>query len=59
MLLELDGEPVGVRHGALLATTFHPELTDDRRIHQYFVDQCVRAAAIAATRCTPDDVGVA
>ena len=40
-LLALDGEPVAVRRGALLATTFHPELTPDTRLHRYFVDQCV------------------
>lgn len=28
---------VGVRHGNILATAFHPELTDDSRIHAYFV----------------------
>jgi 5'-phosphate synthase pdxT subunit len=26
-----------VREGNVLATAFHPELTDDPRIHQYFV----------------------
>lgn len=30
---------VAVRHGALLATSFHPELTGDNRIHRYFVEQ--------------------
>jgi 5'-phosphate synthase pdxT subunit len=29
--------PVVVRQGALLAATFHPELTDDTRLHQYFL----------------------
>lgn len=28
-----DGQPVAVRQGSLLATAFHPELTDDRRLH--------------------------
>jgi pyridoxal 5'-phosphate synthase pdxT subunit len=31
-------EPVVVRKGNTLAATFHPELSDDRRIHQYFLD---------------------
>jgi len=31
--------PVAVRHGRLLATSFHPELTGDSRIHKYFVEQ--------------------
>ncbi|MEX1193462.1 MAG: pyridoxal 5'-phosphate synthase glutaminase subunit PdxT [Dehalococcoidia bacterium] len=30
--------PVAVRQGVLLATSFHPELTDDPRFHQYFLD---------------------
>ena len=33
-----DGRPVAVRQGRLLATAFHPELTDDTRFHQLFVD---------------------
>lgn len=31
------GEPVGALQGSLLATTFHPELTDDPRFHRYFL----------------------
>jgi 5'-phosphate synthase pdxT subunit len=30
---------VAVQQGSLLATSFHPEITDDLRIHQYFVDR--------------------
>lgn len=33
-----DGHPVAVRSGRLLATAFHPELTDDGRVHRYFVE---------------------
>lgn len=33
-----DGRIVAVREGHLLATAFHPELTDDDRLHQYFVN---------------------
>jgi pyridoxal 5'-phosphate synthase pdxT subunit len=32
------GHPVAVRQGAMLATSFHPEMTGDRRVHQLFVD---------------------
>jgi pyridoxal 5'-phosphate synthase pdxT subunit len=32
-----DNVPVLVRSGKTLAATFHPELSDDRRIHQYFL----------------------
>ncbi len=31
-------DPVMVRKGKTLAATFHPELSDDSRIHQYFLD---------------------
>jgi pyridoxal 5'-phosphate synthase pdxT subunit len=33
-----DKDPVLVRKGKTLAATFHPELSDDRRIHQYFLE---------------------
>lgn len=32
-----DGRPVAVRQGNMMATSFHPELTADARIHRYFV----------------------
>ena len=32
------GEPVAVRQGRLLGLAFHPELTDDLRVHQAFLD---------------------
>ena len=32
-----DGRPVAVRQGRVLATAFHPELTEDSRIHELFV----------------------
>ena len=33
-----NGQAVAVRQGNLMATAFHPELTDDTRLHQYFLD---------------------
>ncbi|MEO6294425.1 MAG: pyridoxal 5'-phosphate synthase glutaminase subunit PdxT [Candidatus Limnocylindria bacterium] len=33
-----DGHPVAVRSGRVLATAFHPELTDDRRLHRLLVE---------------------
>jgi 5'-phosphate synthase pdxT subunit len=42
-----DGEIVAARQGHLLATSFHPELTDDTRVHAYFlrmVEEDKRAA---------------
>jgi 5'-phosphate synthase pdxT subunit len=38
VLAELDGEPVLVRQGRFLAATFHPELTDDTRVHERFLE---------------------
>ncbi len=35
-----DGTIVAARQGALLATAFHPELSGDARIHDYFVAMC-------------------
>jgi pyridoxal 5'-phosphate synthase pdxT subunit len=34
----LHGEPVLVREGRVLAASFHPELTDDTRIHERFLE---------------------
>ena len=34
---EVDGHVVGLRQGNILATAFHPELTDDVRIHELFL----------------------
>jgi 5'-phosphate synthase pdxT subunit len=33
-----EGAPVLVRQGAVLAATFHPELSKDRRVHGFFVE---------------------
>jgi 5'-phosphate synthase pdxT subunit len=33
------GEPVLVREGRILASTFHPELSEDERVHRYFVEK--------------------
>ena len=38
VLCERDGVPVAVRYGNQLATSFHPELTEDDTVHQYFLD---------------------
>jgi pyridoxal 5'-phosphate synthase pdxT subunit len=37
VLGELDGEPVLVRDGRLLLASFHPELTEDLRVHELFL----------------------
>jgi 5'-phosphate synthase pdxT subunit len=38
VLAELDGEPVLLRDGRYLVASFHPELTDDTRVHELFLD---------------------
>jgi pyridoxal 5'-phosphate synthase pdxT subunit len=38
VLATLDGEPVLLREGRFLVGSFHPELTDDLRVHQLFLD---------------------
>jgi 5'-phosphate synthase pdxT subunit len=38
VLAEVDGHPVAVRQGNVLAVAFHPELTDDRRLHRWLVE---------------------
>jgi len=37
VLAEFDGVPVLLKEGKLLASSFHPELTNDTRIHQLFL----------------------
>jgi len=38
VLAECDGEPVLLRQGRFLVASFHPELTDDTRVHERFLD---------------------
>jgi pyridoxal 5'-phosphate synthase pdxT subunit len=38
LLAERDGHGVMARQGNVLATSFHPELTRDQRVHRYFLD---------------------
>jgi len=38
VLAQRDGHPTLVRQGNLMAATFHPELSPDRRVHEAFVD---------------------
>jgi len=39
VLARYHGDPVWVEQGRHMVTTFHPELTDDPRIHRHFVDK--------------------
>lgn len=38
------GRVVAVRQGQVLATSFHPEVTGDRRVHRHFVEMITRSA---------------
>ena len=40
VLAEVDGQAVAVRQDNILATSFHPELTPDTRMHSYFLSFC-------------------
>lgn len=40
VLAEVDGRAVAVRQGGILATSFHPELTPDTRLHARFLSLC-------------------
>jgi 5'-phosphate synthase pdxT subunit len=42
VLARRDGFPVLVRQGKLMAATFHPELSRDRRVHRQFVEMVKR-----------------
>jgi pyridoxal 5'-phosphate synthase pdxT subunit len=46
VLAEVDGHPVLARDGRLLVAAFHPELTDDTRIHELFLNQVREALSV-------------
>jgi 5'-phosphate synthase pdxT subunit len=48
VLGELDGEPVLVKEGRLLLVAFHPELTDDTRVHQRFLEMVEEVVSVGA-----------
>jgi 5'-phosphate synthase pdxT subunit len=48
VLAELDGEPVLLREGRFVVASFHPELTDDTRVHELFLDLVKEAATVRA-----------
>jgi pyridoxal 5'-phosphate synthase pdxT subunit len=47
ILAEDAGHPVLVREGKILAATFHPELSDDTAVHEYFVRMARDGVAVA------------
>ena len=50
VLAEVDGHPVAVRDGVILAVAFHAELTDDSRLHALFMAACTAARGAAHAR---------
>jgi 5'-phosphate synthase pdxT subunit len=48
VLAEVDGHPVLARDGRLLVAAFHPELTDDTRIHELFLNQVREETSLGA-----------
>ena len=48
VLAEHDGEPVLLRQGRVLVASFHPELTEDTRVHELFLDQVREATSVRA-----------
>jgi 5'-phosphate synthase pdxT subunit len=48
VLAELDGEPVLVGDGRILVASFHPELTDDLRVHELFLSRVKESMSVRA-----------
>ena len=48
VLAEHDGEPVLLREGRFLVAAFHPELTEDTRVHELFLDGVREAMSVRA-----------
>jgi 5'-phosphate synthase pdxT subunit len=48
VLAEHEGEPVLVRDGRILVASFHPELTEDTRVHELFVNAVREAMSVRA-----------
>ena len=48
ILSEHEGEPVLVRQGRFLVASFHPELTEDTRVHELFLDRVREEMSVRA-----------
>jgi len=48
VLADLDGEPVLLREGRFVVASFHPELTDDTRVHERFLELVDEEAHVRA-----------
>jgi 5'-phosphate synthase pdxT subunit len=47
VLADFEGKPVLIRQGRILIATFHPELTADPTVHEYFVQMAKRSGPIS------------
>jgi 5'-phosphate synthase pdxT subunit len=56
VLARVDGWPVWIRRGRIMATTFHPELTEDPRVHQSLVDLCEADPETASGAAAPREL---
>ena len=45
----IGSEPVWVETDQIIATTFHPELSDERRVHEQFLERAAHAAPFRVT----------
>ena len=48
VIAELDGEPVLLRDGRYLVASFHPELTEDTRVHELLLERIREDAGVRA-----------
>jgi pyridoxal 5'-phosphate synthase pdxT subunit len=48
VLADHDGEPVLVRDGRIIVASFHPELTEDTRVHELFLQTVQEAMSVRA-----------
>jgi 5'-phosphate synthase pdxT subunit len=48
VLAEHDGRPVLLRQGRFLVASFHPELTEDTRVHKLFLEEVQEASGVRA-----------
>ena len=48
VLAERDGEPVLLRDGRMIVASFHPELTNDTRVHERFLELVTEAMSVRA-----------
>jgi pyridoxal 5'-phosphate synthase pdxT subunit len=58
VLSSFDSVPVFARQGDVLVCSFHPELTDDLRIHQYFIDMVIKSKNMIKLSSSSQEVNI-